>query len=148
MSDTQYETYLNREQERSDAIQKQIMDLITEADSPKDKAYLLLLNQMGESMRTNTSVTIRLARTMENHIERFADHEKMESELINKTKGAWWVLAGVLILGQALGVTLINNSLENDERIEKRLDILEQWQHGHKQHHEVEEKHSKAVLPK
>lgn len=130
-----YETYLEQERDRTERIHEQIMELITETESPRDKAMLLLLDQMHASLRTNTSVTIRLAKTTEEHISNFRKHEVREEKVINRTKGALWVLAGVLTIVQVSAVVMVNRALDRDEAIEARLDKLEQKVSGLESHH-------------
>lgn len=134
---------INKEQERlkAEAIHEQIMDYVRETDNPRDKAYLLLLHQMQDTQTRLTESIATLANSHSEYTSRFDTHEKKEIAILNRAKGAWWVMAALLTVGQGLLFVTMADNKDRDALIESRLDISEQWISGHTQHHEVEEKH-------
>lgn len=75
-----------------DPISAEILDYIKETNDSKDKAYLLLLYRINESLSANTLATQHVAQDFEEHIKKFNGHIDEESKLISTVKGAWRAL--------------------------------------------------------
>ena len=121
-------------------IASQIEDLILQADNPKDKAFLLILNKIANNLDENTNLTKALSADLKLHRDEFAKHEKDEMALINQGRG--FLRAAVLGLAaiQAGALWYGNIVLKDFSQVQSDVIDLKQVMAIHTQHHADEEK--------
>ena len=102
---------------RSDKTHTDIRELILKTDSPKDKAMLLILLKISESLEANTSMTVEVSTKLDNHLDNFIEHEKQEAIKQAQIKAGWRVLSGVLIILQSLALYAVKSHIDEAERM-------------------------------
>ncbi len=116
-----------------------IEKLIAEENDPKLRAFLILLNEINQSLISNTETTRELSEKLDAHMTRFEEKTARDTSMLDQARGAWrviaWVLGGVQVIG--LGIWTYANSAIHDinaaqaqaqgsiARIELRLQALE-----------------------
>lgn len=115
----------------ADKAHLDIRELILKTDSPKDKAMLLILLKISESLEANTSMTHEVSIKLDEHLDNFVEHEKQEEIKNAQIKAGWRVLSGVLILLQSLALYTVKSHFDEANRmnleilsIRKDVDIL------------------------
>ncbi len=77
--------------------------MILEENDPKQRAFLIVLNSINNSLVANTKMTSDVANKLELHLEVYATHASQNEELLNKGRGAWrvagWIVGIVQIIG-------------------------------------------------
>jgi hypothetical protein len=120
--------------------QAEIERLITEEEDPKARLTLMVLNKINLALVANTNVTNSIRNDLDEHLKVFAVRAKEQDELINKGRGAWWVISGGLVLAQvifgALWMTIRDDvriirsdtsaTMVEQAKRSSRLDTLEQ----------------------
>ncbi len=101
------ETEQNRR--ASDKRQDEIDKLISEENDPKQRALMIVLQSINRSLIANTMCTQGIQSDVTQHradfvvlLRNFDTHAMKEEALINKGRGAWFVIAIVLSIAQAL----------------------------------------------
>ena len=96
----------NRRQEDLEDIshQAEIERLIAAEADPQARIHLMILNRINLSIVANTVVTKHVVMRLDEHITKFNTHAKEQDELVNKGKGAGWVLGGILAIAQVFGM--------------------------------------------
>lgn len=116
-----------------------IEQMIADESDPKNRTFLLILNNINKSLCLNTETIINVSNKLDAHLTRFEEHTEKEEKLINQGKGAWkvvsWVLGIVQVVGLAIWVDSRKeisdiHSLQHEDRarvmiLEKRVDVLE-----------------------
>src|ERR1017187_6168510 len=119
--------------------QREIDNLIKQANDPEKRITLMVLQQMSKSLYAINTITQGLEDKLIGVSEKLEDHTKMEEALMNKGKGAWWVIGAVLAAAQVIGVFIfmevkgdihkLNDEMVDDSakhiRIDDRLDTVE-----------------------
>lgn len=92
----------------SDKLQTDIDLSIAAENDPRQRALLIILQSINRSLIANTRATqdtanglIEHGANFKKHLENFEKHAINEEALMNKGKGAWWVLAIVLTIAQS-----------------------------------------------
>lgn len=70
--------------------------LIADENDPKQRAFLIVLNNINKSLVANTEVTQQLSKDFQSHVEEFAAHASREEALLNQGRGMWKILTAVL----------------------------------------------------
>jgi hypothetical protein len=124
----------------SDRQTLNIEDMIANENDPKQRAFLIVLNSINNSLLANTSTIREVSTKLETHLTLFESHAEAEEALMNKGRGAWTVLAWVLGILQVAGFGLwslarndlaeIHSSLSalasSDTDMNHRLGLIEQ----------------------
>lgn len=100
-----------------DMVEEKIISLIEQTDSTKDKAYLLILMKLNDSVTTNTNNTNKVANKLKEIVENMATHEA----LLNRSKGWRDILVWVLGIVQTVGILIMVNFNSDLENIRKEL---------------------------
>jgi hypothetical protein len=79
-----------------------IEELIQQANNPEDRAMLVVLNKMANSLDANTAMTKAVSTRLEEHISDFQKKVRADDAIKNKGMGAWKVLAWLLGGAQVL----------------------------------------------
>lgn len=93
-----------------------IEQMILNEDDPKQRAFLIVLNSINNSLIANTDTIRDVSEKLENHLTNFEEYTKTEEAMLNKGRGAWkvitWVISVVQIIG--LGIwTDVRGDLQN-----------------------------------
>lgn len=101
--------------------QAEIEHLIAKEEDPKARLQLMILNKINLALIANTNVTNSIRQDLDQHLEIFATRTKEQDALLNKGRGAWWIVSSGLVLVQVLFGTLWVTIRDN--QIEMRSDI-------------------------
>lgn len=86
----------------SDATAADIERLIALEDDSKQRAFLIVLNSINNSMIANTETTRDIHTKLERHLENYSNHVNIEEGIFNQGKGIWkvmtWVIGGMQAL--------------------------------------------------
>jgi hypothetical protein len=86
----------------TDATAADIEKLIALEDDAKQRAFLIVLNSINNSMIANTETTRDIHTKLEQHLENYTHHITVEEGLFNQGKGIWkimsWVIGGMQML--------------------------------------------------
>jgi hypothetical protein len=124
---------------KEDQLQSQIEELILEANDPKDKAFLLILNKIANNLDENTTLTRTLTTDLHAHTEAFAKHEKDEMALINQGRGGFRVALAALALFQTIATGLGAYAFHDFQAVKGVVHGVAQEMAIHKEHHRLEE---------
>jgi len=101
------ETELNRR--ASDKLQTDIDLSIAAENDPRQRALLIILQSINRSLIANTRATQDTQIEVEKHrqdfmvhLRNFESHAMNEEALLNKGRGAWFIVAIVLSIAQSL----------------------------------------------
>jgi hypothetical protein len=116
----------------TDVNNDEIGDLIRQEDDPKNRAFLIILQNINLSLIANTQTINDMDAQLRKHLSEFSKHTQQDAELLNKGRGAWRVLSSVLVAVQMiLGWMILETYTEikslhaADTVIERRLSLLE-----------------------
>jgi len=90
----------------SDKYPLDIEQMIINEPDAKQRAFLIVLNSINQSLISNTSTVRDISAKLETHLDNFELHASNEEALMNRGKGAWKVMAWVLGIAQVIGVSL------------------------------------------
>ena len=79
-----------------------ISQMIADENDPKQRAFLIVLHSINQSLEANTNTVREISDKLEGHLEAFGHHVSSEERLINQGRGAWKIFAWVLGIAQAL----------------------------------------------
>ncbi len=87
-----------------------INDLIMGEDDPKQRAFLIVLNSINQSLIANTHTIRDVSEKLEQHLTNFENHARDEEAMINKGRGMWKVAAWVIGIAQVIGLGIWNQA--------------------------------------
>ena len=87
-----------------------INDLIMGEDDPKQRAFLIVLNSINQSLIANTHTIKDVSEKLEQHLTNFENHARDEEAMINKGRGMWKVAAWVIGGAQVVGLGIWNQA--------------------------------------
>lgn len=94
-------TELNRR--ATDKLPLDIDQLIMQEDDPKQRAFLIVLNSINNSLIANTETIKDVSEKLDAHLTSYENHVEQEEALLNRGRGAWkvmaWVISGVQVIG-------------------------------------------------
>ena len=134
----------NRADDAPHEYRDRINDLIQAEQNPKDRAFLVILQSINQSVRDQNNALISHSNTLQNlessfseHLRKFNERAERDDQILNQGRGIWKVLAWVLGLLQMITIGLLiwsyqeyRDMHESLIKHELRLDILEK--HGTK----------------
>lgn len=90
----------------TDKLPLDIDQLIMQEDDPKQRAFLIVLNSINNSLIANTETIKDVSEKLDAHLTSYENHVEQEDALLNRGRGAWrvmaWVISGVQVI--ALGI--------------------------------------------
>lgn len=95
--------------------------MILQEDDPKQRAFLIVLNSINNSLIANTDTIREVSDKLEEHLEHFDTHTKNEEALMNKGRGMWKVAAWVIGLAQVAGLYIWQHAREDLSQINNSL---------------------------
>lgn len=116
-----------------------IEQMIAEENDPRQRSFLIVLNSINNSLVANTKTISDVSEKLDSHLTIFEQKAQADAEIMNKGKGAWWVIAGVMGFVQVACMVLFTNISSDlksirteiqssalvDARIEARIAALE-----------------------
>ncbi len=113
--------------------------MILEENDPKQRAFLIVLNAINNSLVANTDTIREVSSKLETHLTNFDEHTRAEDALLNKGRGAWHIVVWVIGVAQVIGLGIwqlartdlaeINTSLQSQHKEiathETRITVLE-----------------------
>lgn len=87
-----------------EAIEEKIITLIEETEDNKDKAFLLILMKINDSITSNTTNTNKIANKLKEMATAFELHVKTEEAILNRGRGWRDILVWLLGIVQAFGI--------------------------------------------
>jgi hypothetical protein len=115
--------------------QLKILDLIEQENDPKDRAFLIVLQQINASLIANTTTINDIAEKLDTHLTAYESHARREQELIDTGKGMWRVGAWILGIVQTIAIAAIGFVFNNIEELKKtdstiisRISVIEDQQ--------------------
>lgn len=85
--------------------EREILKLINEEESHKDKAYLLIMYKMFQELKQNTHSTVRIEEELTKQVSAFNKHIREGEITLGAIKGGWRViLVSITIGGSLLGI--------------------------------------------
>jgi len=78
--------------------------MIAQEDDSKQRAFLIVLNNINKSLVANTETIREVSDKLEQHLEHFDKHTREEEALMNKGRGAWRVATWVIGIAQVIGL--------------------------------------------
>lgn len=113
--------------------------MIADEDDPKQRAFLIVLNNISLALQSVTRATRETGAKLDDHLTHYEEHTREEAALMNKGLGAWKVIARVLGVAQTVLIAGIGyvaadlKEIHNDTRaasvidaqVELRLTALE-----------------------
>jgi len=90
----------------ADRLPLDIEQMIINEPDQKQRAFLIVLNSINQSLLANTSTVRDISEKLETHLDNFELHAANEEALMNQGRGAWKVMAWVLGIAQLIGVSL------------------------------------------
>ncbi len=98
-----------------------IDQMIMQEDDPKQRAFLIVLNNINKSLIANTDTIREVSSKLETHLLHYEQHVEKEDELLNKGRGAWKVVAWVIGVVQIVGLGIWANAREELKDIHAML---------------------------
>ena len=95
--------------------------MILQEDDPKQRAFLIVLNSINNSLIANTETIREVSDKLEQHLEHFDAHTKAEDALMNKGRGMWKVAAWVIGIAQLVGLYIWQHAREDLAQINSAL---------------------------
>lgn len=87
-----------------------IETMILQEDDPKQRAFLIVLNSINNSLVANTQTIRDVSERLDSHLTNFEQHAKEEEALLNKGRGMWKIAGGVIALAQLVGLGIWQNA--------------------------------------
>lgn len=123
----------------TDKLPMEIETMILEENDPKQRAFLIVLNAINNSLVANTDTIREVSSKLETHLTNFDEHTRAEDALLNKGRGAWHIVVWVIGVAQVIGLGIwqlartdlaeINTSLQSQHKEiathETRITVLE-----------------------
>lgn len=109
---------------KADRAHLDIGELILKTDSPKDKAMLLILLKISESMEANTCMTHKVSTKLDMHLENYTEHEKIDAIRSAQIKTGWRVLSGIIILLQGFGIYAVKSHIDESQRMGTEIVLM------------------------
>jgi hypothetical protein len=113
-----------------DNLEQEILTLINQDNDPRDKAFLLILYRMHQSLAKNTEATMSTAHEIKRYGESFTLHTDEEERVRNQMRGGWRVVvAGMTLVTilfsviQFLGWQVISNHIQQNVASDLRLEL-------------------------
>lgn len=101
----------------TEKVQHDIDVLISAENDPARRALLIVLQNINRSLEANTIATQQtqlslggLRTDFGTHLKNFENHTFNEEAIMNKGRGAWWVMAFVLSVVQTIAIYGWNSS--------------------------------------
>lgn len=118
----------------------EIEQMIMQENDPKQRAFLIVLNSINNSLIANTDTIREVSDKLESHLANFEEHTRSEEALMNRGRGAWQIATWVIGVAQVIGLGIwqqaksdladINAALQKEQvqtvKLETRVGTVEE----------------------
>ena len=110
----------------------EIESLIGEENDPKQRAFLIILNSINNTLVASAGLIKDVSVKLEGHLVKYDDRTTADDALLNKGKGIWVVAAWALGLVQVAAVAFVLqlkadiSSLTEIAAINKSVNVMQQ----------------------
>lgn len=118
-----------------DGGKTEIDELIKSENDPKTRAILLVLQNINVSLMANTQAVNDTDNQLKQHMVEVQKRSEDNTALMNRGRGMWQVISGILVLAQmglvyfmSMYLTDIKMLHAEDAGLDKRITILEHKQ--------------------
>lgn len=129
----------------SETTKDEISKLVAEEPDGGKRAHLLIMLKMLDRLDAVTTAMSEIKDDVVDHKTRFDEHREEflkhaldEQALLNKGRGAWWVVVGVLIIAQSVVTWQFNRFLDAFDKVIERVSQHEVYIESHKMHHQMD----------
>lgn len=112
-----------------EALEEKIISLIEQTDDNKDKAYLLILMKINDSLSTNTNNINKITNKLKEITDTIDSRIKTEEALLNRGRG-WrdilvWVFGGIQAIALS-SLVYLNAELKDirHEQVEQKVELI------------------------
>jgi len=98
-----------------------IDQMIMQEDDPKQRAFLIVLNNINKSLIANTDTIRDVSEKLDAHLTSYEQHVEKEDALLNRGRGAWRVVAWVIGVVQVVGLGIWASAREEIKDIHAML---------------------------
>ena len=116
-----------------------ISQMIADENDPKQRAFLIVLHSINQSLEANTHAVKEINDKLEGHLVAFGDHVVSEERLLNQGRGAWKIFAWIVGAAQVFATygwvqqknemheltTVIQSELIVQSSMKSRMDAVE-----------------------
>lgn len=116
-----------------------IEKMIAEEPDSKNRAFLLILNNINKALVENTEATREIRSELAAHVQKFEAHTAQSRSMLDQGRGAWKIAAWIFGILQVIGLGMwsdsqkeqkeIKSAVQEDKiahaRLDQRLEILE-----------------------
>lgn len=95
--------------------------MIMQEDDPKQRAFLIVLNNINKSLIANTDTIREVSEKLDAHLTSYEQHVEKEDALLNRGRGAWRVVAWVIGVVQVVGLGIWASAREEIKDIHAML---------------------------
>lgn len=95
--------------------------MIMQEDDPKQRAFLIVLNNINKSLIANTDTIRDVSEKLDAHLTSYEQHVEKEDALLNRGRGAWRVVAWVIGVVQVVGLGIWASAREEIKDIHAML---------------------------
>lgn len=124
---------------RFDDISMNIETMIAEEDDPKQRAFLIVLNNINNSLLANTITVRDIGGKLDSHLVSYENNVRNSDKLLNRGKGVWMVVVWLIGLAQVAALAVgswgvkeladIHSTQQNAQisitRVESRVQAVE-----------------------
>jgi len=114
----------NEDRRAHDRTHTDIRELILKTDAPKDKAMLLILLKISESLEANTLDTQEIKQGLKELNGKYELHEVEDKVRTGSIKFGWRVFAGALIVLQGATALVVKSHIDEDVSIKQSVVVL------------------------
>lgn len=112
---------MDQNRRATDKLPLDIDQLIMQEDDPKQRAFLIVLNSINNSLIANTETIKDVSEKLDAHLTSYEQHVEKEDAILNKGRGAWKVVAWIIGVVQVVGLGIWANAREELKDIHSML---------------------------
>lgn len=127
-------------------VRDQINKLILEEQDPRERARLLILLQLNNSLVDNVVAVRELTNEFRGHKVEFEQHVAATMKFVSYGRGAMWGVISMLALMQAVGGYIFSTHMEEFRAVRDGEAKTSEVVKVHQEHHRMEEKKFDEIL--
>jgi hypothetical protein len=115
----------NLQRRRVDTYGFDIEHLIAQESDPKQRVFLIVLNNLNISLIANTEATTAIGQKLDAHLTNFERYTQDKERILNQGKGAWKIIAWALSTAQLLigaGAVWAHNEIVRLNEVDHQLE--------------------------
>ncbi len=127
-------------------VKHQIEQLILSESDPRERARLLILLQLNNSLVDNVVAVRELTDEFKHHRKEFEAHVEQEMKFISYGRGAMWGVIAMLAVLQIMAGYIFSEHMADFKEVEKLSGETSEVVKVHQEHHRMEEKKFDEIL--